>query len=699
METTGNLNANAPWEAGRGDGGQDVTDVQAIYITDPPKTQAPILSDRHLTMLLEESALTPEVIQARGYYTASGEKGSDGYSLGYKDLEEKGFSAKQILLSALVLPIHPPDGSNGHYMIRPDAPRSYDRKDKHLPDGTFEQEVHKYEQPKGAHNRLDCNPICRTQLEDPAIPLYITEGIKKGDSLAAHGLCAISLPGGVYGWMGLNAHGASTVTPDLKYIAWKTKDGQGRRVHIVFDSDVAQKVPVKTATKRLAQTLRNLGAAVTVVVLPGGPDGHKVGVDDFFAQGGTVAQLEQLANTSDLVSVTLRGDAQPTMKTADYYAAFAKLDHDFRLNIMSDHIEVNGQPITDALAARIRCELRDAGIQTVHIAEDAWTARALDQQYHPVKDYLEGLTWDGGNHIERLCNWFTDAHPDPDRPDDPCPVFRAYLRRWLIGAVGKVLQNTQNAMLVLDGPQNIGKSYFVRWLGSGLPGYFVESAIHPDDKDHKLMLASKFIWECQELASTTRRQDVDSLKSFLTTVEVTERAPYGHYDQILPAMASFIGTVNNLSGFLTDRTGTRRFNACTLRKIDWLYSTWVDVDQVWAEAAHACQAGETGYLTEAEAGLRDRLNRDYEVDSGLVDWILKFYTVSRAADDFVPTRAIAAKLQDGGFRGKSTDSLQREIGIELTRLGLTRGQRTIDGQRPQGYYGLVARLFAETNAD
>ena len=651
-----------------------------------------LLSNTHLGMLLEESALTSEVIHARGYYTASPEKDPDGFSSGYKDLSAKGFAPKQINLPALVLPICPPDGSNGIYMIRPDAPRSFDRKDKHLPDGTYEQKVLKYEQPKGAHNRLDCNPICRAQLEDPAIPLWITEGIKKGDSLAAHGLCAISLPGGVYGFMGQNSKGASTVLPDLKYIAWKDKTtGQGRRAHIVFDSDVAQKAPVKAATKKLAQTLRNLGAAVTVVVLPGGPGGHKMGVDDFFALGGTVAQLEQLANTSDLVSVTLRGDAQPTMKTADYYAAFAKLGYDFRLNDMSDHVEVNGQPITDTMAAKIRCDLRDLGISTVRVAEDAWTAKALEQRYHPIEDYLMGLTWDGRNHIERLCNWFTDAHPDPEWPDDPCPVFRVYLRRWLIGAVGKVLDHSQNAMLVLDGPQNIGKSYFVRWLCSGLPGYFVESAIHPDDKDHKLMLASKFIWECQELASTTRRQDVDSLKSFLTMVEVTERAPYGHYDQIRPAMASFIGTVNNLGGFLTDRTGSRRFNACTLRKIDWKYSIWVDLDQVWAEAAHACQVGETGDLTEAEAGLRDRLNREYEVDSGVLDWIQRFYTITRDDADFVPTYAMAAKLQEGGFRGKPTDVLQREIGIELTRLGLAKGQRRLEGERPPGYYGLVEK--------
>ena len=111
------------------------------------------------------------------------------------------------------------DGSNSLYVIRPDAPRSFDKKDKpKLPDGTYPQDVLKYEQPKGASMRLDCPPPCRPQIGDPAIPLWITEGQKKADALASHGFCAIALLG-VWNWRGKNDLGGLTALADWEYIA------------------------------------------------------------------------------------------------------------------------------------------------------------------------------------------------------------------------------------------------------------------------------------------------------------------------------------------------------------------------------------------------------------------------------------------------------------------------------------------------
>jgi hypothetical protein len=178
-------------------------------------------------MLRDESAISDDVIEARGYLTAESRQ----------ELAALGFGpSQQGCVPALVLPVWTTDGGNGLYIIRPDAPRSFDEKGKgRLPDGTYPQKVRKYEMPKGAAVRLDCPPSCRAQLADPTIPLWITEGVKKADSLASHGFCAIALLG-VWNWRGRNSLGGLLALSDWEYVALKN-----REVRVVFDSDVTRK--------------------------------------------------------------------------------------------------------------------------------------------------------------------------------------------------------------------------------------------------------------------------------------------------------------------------------------------------------------------------------------------------------------------------------------------------------------------------
>jgi len=236
------------------------------------------LSDKHLRTLRDESAISEAVIKARGYWTATEAA----------ELETLDFAPAQRRVPALVLPIWTPDGRNGASVIRSDAPRTFDQKDKpRLPDGTYPQRVLKYECPKGDAARLDCPPPCQPQMGDPSVPLWITEGQKKADSLASRGFCAIALLG-VWNWRGKNDLGGLTVVADWEAVALKNRD-----VRIVFDSDVMRKPEVQHALKRLTAFLQNRGARVTAVYLPHGEHG-KQGVDDFFAAGHTAADLAAL---------------------------------------------------------------------------------------------------------------------------------------------------------------------------------------------------------------------------------------------------------------------------------------------------------------------------------------------------------------------------------------------------------------------
>jgi putative DNA primase/helicase len=132
---------------------------------------------------------------------------------------------------------------------------------------------------------LDVPPRIRGLLTDPSEPLWITEGIKKGDSAVTAGLCCIALLGS-WSWRGTNADGGKTALAD-----WDDVALEGRVVYIVFDSDAATNKSVRASERRLANYLRARGADVQILRIPPGPDGVKVGLDDWLVGGHNPDEL------------------------------------------------------------------------------------------------------------------------------------------------------------------------------------------------------------------------------------------------------------------------------------------------------------------------------------------------------------------------------------------------------------------------
>ena len=312
-------------------------------------------------------------------------------------------------------------------------------------------------------------------------------------------------------------------------------------------------------------------------------------------------------------------------KSATYIRDLISLGYSFRFNELTQDIEVNDRPLTDNIAAEIRTKMRDLGHGDMRAIEDAYVSHALNNAFHPVKEFLNGLKWDGRGHIEQLGTFLVDNHtPFPDGSR----VARRLLRRWLIGAVGKVFDQIQTPMLVLEGRQNLGKSHFIAWLASPMRRYFVEGPIAPDDKDCKIRLMSRWLWEVSELGATTRRADVEALKSFVTLRDVTVRRPYGRRDIHGPAVCSLVGTLNDTgAGFLNDTTGSRRFLTLALTDLNWDYRQYVDVAQVWAEAVAAYRAGESPYLTPEERDKQNDINATFTTVDPVEDVIGKWFVI------------------------------------------------------------------------
>ncbi len=238
------------------------------------------LSLPHRKALEVDSSITAGIVAQRGYWTATEPA----------ELAALGFTRDQCRVPALVIPSHGVDGGIVTHQAKPDNPRRNDK-----------GKIIKYETPAGSVMRLDICPIdsVREQLLGKS-DLYITEGIKKGDSAAVRGLCCIALPG-VWNWRGTNEQGGSTELAD-----WDKVNVKGRTIYIVFDNDVMVKPAVLKALRRLSGMLRRRGARSVVPIVPN-KEGHtgKLGLDDFFALHGTKLELHQCADHSILDERTI----------------------------------------------------------------------------------------------------------------------------------------------------------------------------------------------------------------------------------------------------------------------------------------------------------------------------------------------------------------------------------------------------------
>ena len=217
---------------------------------------------------IDESAILPEVAAERGYRSIEVKA----------ELARLGFSDTQRRVPSLLIPVYDVHSEVVLYQTRPDEPR-IDKKGKAV----------KYETPRGSRMALDVPPRARSWLDDPARPLFITEGVRKADSAVSRDLCCISLLG-VWNWRGRNEKGGSVALP-----AWESIALKERLVYIVFDSDVMTKPSVYQALARLKDFLESRGAVVMVIYLPSGVGGTKVGLDDWFAAGHTPDELIGLA--------------------------------------------------------------------------------------------------------------------------------------------------------------------------------------------------------------------------------------------------------------------------------------------------------------------------------------------------------------------------------------------------------------------
>ena len=244
---------------------------------------------------------------------------------------------------------------------------------------------------------------------------------------------------------------------------------------------------------------------------------------------------------------------------------------------------------TDISCAKLYFE-RVYGIWSPTKFKDALLAVvSAERLYHPIKEYFETLQWDGTERVDTLLIDYLGA--------EDTPYVRAVTRKTLAAAVARVYEPgiKFDSILVLNGPQGIGKSTLFTLLGKQ---WYSDSLSITDMKDKTAAekLQGYWILELGELAGM-KKVDVETMKSFVTRTDDKFRQSYGVVVESHPRSCIIVGSTNSEGGFLRDITGNRRFWPVHVSG-NGKFHPWelTEVDQIWAEAIERYRAGEELYL-------------------------------------------------------------------------------------------------------
>lgn len=272
-------------------------------------------------------------------------------------------------------------------------------------------------------------------------------------------------------------------------------------------------------------------------------------------------------------------------------------------------------------------------------------------RFHPVKDWLRSLEWDG---VSRIDTWLKDYAGAVG----PEPYLSDVSRKLLVAMVARVFNPGVkfDQLIILEGNQGTGKSTLLRKLTGDK--WFSDAPLNIGDKDAILTMQSKWLIEVGELSSLNKAE-VETFKSFISQQVDRIRAPYGKRVEEHPRQCVILGTTNN-DEYLRDLTGNRRFWAVkTVGKIDHDGVAKVRA-QLFAEALAFYRLGEPLWLENSVAESQSVTEQAKRMQSdewlGAVRDIVELETFPRNGFEM---REVAKKMDSMGAHRLSPTDVHR----------------------------------------
>ena len=257
---------------------------------------------------------------------------------------------------------------------------------------------------------------------------------------------------------------------------------------------------------------------------------------------------------------------------------------------------------------------------------------ANENGYHPIRDYLNGLSWDGTERIRTCLHHFLGADSDPY-------TYEA-LRLFLLGAIHRAFHPgcKFEVMLCLVGGQGAGKSTFFRLLAVK-DEWFSDDLRKLDDDNVYRKLQGHWIIEMSEMIATANAKSIEEIKSFLSRQKEVYKIPYETHPEDRLRQCVFGGTSNALDFLPLDRSGNRRFlpvmvypEQAEVHILDDEAASRAYMEQLWAEAMTIYRSGDfkLSFSPEMVRYLKEH-QRDFmpeDTKAGMIQAYLDRYTGS-----------------------------------------------------------------------
>jgi GTPase SAR1 family protein len=284
----------------------------------------------------------------------------------------------------------------------------------------------------------------------------------------------------------------------------------------------------------------------------------------------------------------------------------------FRLNVVNKFIEFKKHnddkwiPLGDIELDKIFTEIRESNIT---IAKESLFSivrtLAAETLFHPFREYFENLQSPEGDPLKDFSELIkTD--------DEFKSLVYKYLLTFFVSAVAQSLgERGSDTMLILYGPQGVGKTTFLRHLvPSALSEFYTEISLFQVDKDLQIAAANSFLLNVDDLEKL-QYKSMGYIKSLLSSSHLYYRPPYGKTLEKHWRFATFVGSVNNRE-FLSDHSGYRRFLVLPMvkRNLDFLD---FDINKIWSFAFNFYKKNGPIYLDENSIGVLNNINSKFEV--------------------------------------------------------------------------------------
>lgn len=216
---------------------------------------------------------------------------------------------------------------------------------------------------------------------------------------------------------------------------------------------------------------------------------------------------------------------------------------------------------------------------------------AAQNIYHPIKEYLEKLEWDGVSRIGEFLPKYVGA--------EKCEYTYEATKLLLMAAISRLYTPgiKFDMMICIVGGQGIGKSTLFRLLAIK-DDWFSDDIRRLDDDNVFRRMYGHWIIEMSEMIATVNAKSIEEIKSFLSRQKETYKTPYDKYPKDRPRQCVFVGTTNNYDFLPMDRTGNRRFapiktNSERIEKhiLEDETEARIYIDQLWAEAMVIYRSG------------------------------------------------------------------------------------------------------------